>query len=65
MHIVQRALSQPLPLYGSRRSRQSLSPPDPESEESMPYFKYRLRWAYGEDAGEAEIAVRIRVGGPG
>jgi cyanophycinase-like exopeptidase len=28
----------------------------------MPYFKYRLHWADGDDAGEAEYVERIKPG---
>jgi hypothetical protein len=28
----------------------------------MPYFKYRLHWADGEDAGEAEYVERTKPG---
>lgn len=37
-------------------------PSGPVQEAWMPYFKYRLHWADGSDAGEAEYVERIRPG---
>src|SRR3954447_22115227 len=33
--------------------------PSGPGEENMPYFRYRLHWADGSDAGEAEYVERI------
>jgi hypothetical protein len=43
-----------LPQTNKRAFVWKLCRPAPDREAWMPYFKYRLHWADGDDAGEAE-----------
>jgi hypothetical protein len=51
-------MDQPAP----REAVGSAMPSSPGQESWMPYFKYRLHWADGSDAGEAEYVSRVKPG---